>query len=109
MASCTAGDVRRSGRCSRLHQLIVTPLHLRRRDVFDAVSEHPLVTERVAHGARALAVECVRGGAHQRRAGAEGALDRGVRVVDVEVERDRRAADRLWPENESVERNLRKT
>jgi hypothetical protein len=68
------------------HQLVVTALHLGDLDLLDLVAEQPLVTERIAHLVRALAVELV-GRRHLHRGAArDGMCTEGIAVVDVQVD-----------------------
>jgi hypothetical protein len=80
-----------AGRCSRVPRENpgVTALHLVGVDLFDGVTDHPLMSKRIAHRAGSLAIEMILGRTHQARAGADGLLDRGIRVVHVNVDDER--------------------
>ena len=71
------------------------PLHLLDRHVLDVRRESPDVAERVLDAACAVAVELVGRRAEQLRAERDRARADRVDVLDVEVDRDRRPADRL--------------
>ena len=87
------GDGERSGERG-VHAL----LHLRRRHVLLARGEVPLVAEGVGEHPDAVAEELVLDRAQQRRARRGRARDDGVDVRDVQVQRDRRAAERRGAE-----------
>src|ERR1700730_15526873 len=64
--------------------------------------DEPAVAERVLDSADAVAVKLIRYRPAQPCSSRDGALDRGVDIIDVEVDRDRRAADRLGAERLDV-------
>jgi hypothetical protein len=82
-------------RHSRFQQRVVAPLHLLGRYILDPVADAPPVAERVPDGARALAVELVLRLSFDAGARLGRAPDHRVGVVDVQMERHARAADRL--------------
>lgn len=65
-------------------------MHLVGRDVFDVVADVPAV-ERIADRSRSLAVERILRSDLERRAGGDRLLDHLVGIIDVDVNRHRRA------------------
>ena len=70
-------------------------LDFRGREILDMRGERPLVAEGVGHDAVAVAPEHVLRGHEDRGAGVRGALDRGVAVFNIVMDRDRSAGQRL--------------
>src|SRR5215207_10078834 len=89
----TGGQARLRKRCR------VAALHFLGRYVFELVPDQPLVTERIAYAAAALAVESIGGGPQDSGARRNRAFDPRIGIVDVQVDRERRAAERLRPDD----------
>src|SRR6266487_6724162 len=67
------------------------------RKVFLVRGDGPLVAERIEDRAGTVAIELVLHRSKHLRAGRNRAGGHGVRILEVEHQRDRRAADRLRP------------
>jgi len=89
------GSVRARWRSLALDHRRVTPLHLVGGDIFDVVSNVPLVPERVPNPSGSLSVELVLRFKNHFGPRRRGAADHFVRIVYVNVNRYRRRARRL--------------
>src|SRR5437660_6025463 len=90
----SSGAVERNSGLLR-HELRGALRHLVGRDVLHVRRYAPAVAERVLKLAGAVAVELIGHRPHALGAGAERACEHVVHLLDVQAERDRRAADLL--------------
>src|SRR5262249_48802618 len=70
--------------------------HFFRTHVLDMSVDVPLMPERTADRADAIAIKLIRGRAHHLRAQCHCVLDDAVHVLQIQQHRDRRAAIVLW-------------
>src|ERR1700730_937052 len=85
---------------ARLHR--GAPADLVHRQILLVGRDEPAVAERVLDAADAVAVKLIRYRPAPLCPGRDGALDRSIDIVDVKMDRDRRAADRLRAERLDV-------
>ena len=80
-------------------------VHLLDRQILLALGNVPPVSERIGDMSDAIAVELIGRRRHEPRTGGDGALHPSIRIVDLEVHRHRRSAERFRT-RESVLRRL---
>src|ERR671919_2387264 len=93
---CTPTQLASSTSAALLHGFVGPSLQLVGRQVFLVRRDVPDMAEGILDGAGPVAVELVLDRPQLLRAGRHGLPGHGVHVLDVEMQADRRAADRLW-------------